>query len=158
MQAEWTISTKPLELALDAISMATVYFAGFAHPIATGIGFFTALPRHSCNALKLRPAPSDSEEKIREEVARRKDLLGALAWKTLTLGLIYLDSERPENGFSMASVLAFFAGTHFCGTLARHLVSPSAIYVKQQDSLPDTPLVTCTVRTDDGVTVYEARS
>ncbi len=158
VQAEWTISTKPMEFALDAMNAASMYFAASAHPVATGIGFFMALPRHSYKSIRLQPDNCNSAEKIKEEVARRNHLLLSLAWKSLALALIYFDSQSPDDGFSTGSILAFLAGAHFCSTLARNLVYPSAVYAKQEEQLPDIPLVTCTVRTEDGATVYEARS
>lgn len=158
LQAEWTISTKPMELALDAINTAAMYFAGSAHPIATGIGFFMTLPGHSYKSMRLQPEVCNTEEKIKNEVARRNDLLSSLAWKSCALAYIYFESQLPEDGFSLGSILAFYAGARFCNTLARNLVYPNAVYAKQEEKLPDISHVICTIRNEDGATVYEARS
>lgn len=156
VQAEWTVDRQPLEFALDALNTASAYFAATAHPVATGLGFFMTWPGRSYRSLDLRSAVCDSEEKIKNEISKRHDLLGSLAWKSLALGAIYLDSQSPERGISMGSVLAFLAGSHLCTTLARRLVSPSAIYVREEVELSEIPAVTCTIHTEDGTTVYEA--
>lgn len=158
LQAEWTISTSPLEFAITAINTASMYFAGISHPVATGIGCFLALPDRSYRSMELQPEVCDSPEKIKHEIVRRENLISQLAWRTLLLAAVYLDAQYPEDGFSMGSIMALLAGGHFCRTVANAIVRPSAIYAKQEEQLPDIPLVTCTVRTEDGATVYEARS
>lgn len=125
-RAEWHLSTKPLEFAMNVIDIVSAYLACKNHMLETSVGF--AIGLHRGTSFQVRSVEFSDPASIAEEMGRRDALLRGLAFKTLFLGAIWVDSTISADRLPWyASLFPVLAGYQFCKVLKNHLVAPNIV-------------------------------